>query len=212
MVPLPLCYGAIYCLSLLAGTLSLSPPPTMCESDGVPSSSVDAGEGRHASLRVMSGPPGWALGRSSYQCWTNQWSHGHSTFWFGFGFLRSDHARQIWLLVICLFLRVVRACCPNPASSAGTRGGPHSRFHACHFASCTRVDSILREGEDAVITLYPPRAASRFLVYAVGRACDSGHVSRRDCAGAILYSTEKAVEVTPEAMQCLGGNGYINGL
>ena len=34
---------------------------------------------------------------------------------------------------------------------------------------------------------------------------------RKDCAGAILYSTEKAVEVASEAMQCLGGNGYING-
>ena len=33
----------------------------------------------------------------------------------------------------------------------------------------------------------------------------------KDCAGAILYSTEKAVEVASEAMQCLGGNGYING-
>jgi len=33
----------------------------------------------------------------------------------------------------------------------------------------------------------------------------------KDCAGAILYSTEKAVEVALEAMQCLGGNGYING-
>jgi len=32
-----------------------------------------------------------------------------------------------------------------------------------------------------------------------------------DCAGANLYSTEKAVEVASEAMQCLGGNGYING-
>lgn len=33
----------------------------------------------------------------------------------------------------------------------------------------------------------------------------------QDCAGAILYSTEKAVEVALEGMQCLGGNGYING-
>ena len=52
--------------------------------------------------------------------------------------------------------------------------------------------------------------ASWSLVYIVGRACDSGHVSRRDCVGAILYSTEKAVEVALEAMQCLGGNRYIN--
>ena len=62
-----------------------------------------------------------------------------------------------------------------------------------------------------VADMYTKLTASRSLVYAVARACDSGHVSRRDCAGAILYSTEKAVEVTLEAMQCLGGNGYING-
>jgi len=34
---------------------------------------------------------------------------------------------------------------------------------------------------------------------------------QQDCAGAILYSTERAVEVALEGMQCLGGNGYING-
>ena len=62
-----------------------------------------------------------------------------------------------------------------------------------------------------IADMYTKLTASRSLVYAVGRACDSGHVSRRDCAGAILYSTEKAVEVALEAMQCLGGNGYING-
>lgn len=63
-----------------------------------------------------------------------------------------------------------------------------------------------------IADMYTRLAASRSLVYAVARACDNGHVSRRDCAGAILYSTEKAVEVALEAMQCLGGNGYINGL
>jgi len=61
-----------------------------------------------------------------------------------------------------------------------------------------------------IADMYTKLTASRSLVYAVGRACDSGHVSRRDCAGAILYSTEKAVEVALDAMQCLGGNGYIN--
>jgi isovaleryl-CoA dehydrogenase len=34
----------------------------------------------------------------------------------------------------------------------------------------------------------------------------------KDCAGAILYATDKAVEVALEGMQCLGGNGYINGM
>ena len=63
-----------------------------------------------------------------------------------------------------------------------------------------------------IADMYTKLTASRSLVYAVARACDNGHVSRRDCAGAILYATEKGVEVTLEAMQCLGGNGYINGL
>jgi len=59
--------------------------------------------------------------------------------------------------------------------------------------------------------MYTKLNASRSYVYAVAKACDRGAVSRTDCAGAILYSTEKAVEVALEAMQSLGGNGYING-
>jgi len=61
-----------------------------------------------------------------------------------------------------------------------------------------------------IADMYTSLNASRSYVYAVARACDRGKVSRRDCAGAILYSTEKAVEVALEGMQCLGGNGYIN--
>ncbi|KAH6918459.1 isovaleryl-CoA dehydrogenase [Coprinopsis sp. MPI-PUGE-AT-0042] len=61
-----------------------------------------------------------------------------------------------------------------------------------------------------IADMYTKLNASRAYVYAVAKACDRGQISRRDCAGAILYSTEKAVEVTMEAMQCLGGNGYIN--
>lgn len=58
--------------------------------------------------------------------------------------------------------------------------------------------------------MYTKLSASRAYVYAVARACDAGHISRRDCAGVILYSSDRAVEVTSEAMQSLGGNGYIN--
>ncbi|KIM72220.1 hypothetical protein PILCRDRAFT_82059 [Piloderma croceum F 1598] len=61
-----------------------------------------------------------------------------------------------------------------------------------------------------IADMYTKLNASRSYVYAVARACDRGQISRRDCAGAILYSTEKAVEVALEGMQCLGGNGYIN--
>ncbi|KAF5315778.1 hypothetical protein D9611_004802 [Ephemerocybe angulata] len=61
-----------------------------------------------------------------------------------------------------------------------------------------------------IADMYTKLSASRAYVYAVAKACDQGKISRKDCAGAILYSTEKSVEVTLEAMQCLGGNGYIN--
>jgi isovaleryl-CoA dehydrogenase len=60
--------------------------------------------------------------------------------------------------------------------------------------------------------MYTKLSASRSYAYAVARACDAGKISRKDCAGAILYTTEKAVEVASEAMQSLGGNGYINGM
>ncbi|KAK0196609.1 acyl-CoA dehydrogenase/oxidase [Armillaria mellea] len=61
-----------------------------------------------------------------------------------------------------------------------------------------------------IADMYTKLNASRSYVYAVAKACDAGRVSRSDCAGAILYSTEKAVEVALEGMQCLGGNGYVN--
>ena len=60
--------------------------------------------------------------------------------------------------------------------------------------------------------MYTKLSASRAYVYAVARACDAGNVSRQDCAGAILYSSDRAVEVAMEAQQSLGGNGYINGV
>ena len=52
--------------------------------------------------------------------------------------------------------------------------------------------------------------ACRAYVYAVGRACDRGRTARKDAAGAILYAAEKATWMAGEAIQCLGGNGYIN--
>ncbi|KAJ9475383.1 putative Acyl-coenzyme A oxidase (putative) [Pseudozyma hubeiensis] len=61
-----------------------------------------------------------------------------------------------------------------------------------------------------IADMYTKINAARSYVYAVGRACDAGKISRRDCAGVILYSSDRAVEVTSEAMQILGGNGYTN--
>lgn len=58
--------------------------------------------------------------------------------------------------------------------------------------------------------MYVTLNACRAYVYAVGRACDRGGVTRKDAAGAILYAAERATWMALEAIQCLGGMGYIN--
>ena len=58
--------------------------------------------------------------------------------------------------------------------------------------------------------MYVTMNAAKAYVYAVAKACDRGETSRKDAAGCILYAAEKATWVALEAIQCLGGNGYIN--
>jgi isovaleryl-CoA dehydrogenase len=58
--------------------------------------------------------------------------------------------------------------------------------------------------------MYTTLAACRAYVYAVGQACDRGETARKDAAGAILYAAERATWMAGEAIQCLGGMGYIN--
>ncbi len=59
--------------------------------------------------------------------------------------------------------------------------------------------------------MYSTMNACKAYVYAVGRACDRGERAlRKDAAGAVLYAAEKATWMAGEAIQCLGGNGYIN--
>ncbi len=58
--------------------------------------------------------------------------------------------------------------------------------------------------------MYTTMNACRAYVYAVARACDRGQATRKDAAGAILYAAEKATWMAGEAIQSLGGNGYIN--
>jgi len=58
--------------------------------------------------------------------------------------------------------------------------------------------------------MYVAATAAKAYVYAVARACDEGRVTREDAAGAILYASERASFMAHEAIQCLGGNGYIN--
>ncbi|WP_314923784.1 isovaleryl-CoA dehydrogenase [Aeromonas piscicola] len=58
--------------------------------------------------------------------------------------------------------------------------------------------------------MYTRLASSRALVYSVAAACDLGHTSRKDCAAAILFAAENATQMALDAIQLLGGNGYIN--
>ncbi len=58
--------------------------------------------------------------------------------------------------------------------------------------------------------MYTTTNACKSYVYAVARACDAGRTTRKDAAGAILYAAEKATQVALDAIQLLGGNGYIN--
>ncbi|MBV7412964.1 MULTISPECIES: isovaleryl-CoA dehydrogenase [unclassified Aeromonas] len=58
--------------------------------------------------------------------------------------------------------------------------------------------------------MYTRLASSRALVYSVASDCDLGHTSRKDCAAAILLAAENATQMALDAIQLLGGNGYIN--
>ncbi|WP_404384039.1 isovaleryl-CoA dehydrogenase [Caenispirillum salinarum] len=61
-----------------------------------------------------------------------------------------------------------------------------------------------------IADMYVTTNACKAYVYAVGQACDRDQTTRKDAAGAILYSAEKATQMALDAIQALGGNGYIN--
>ena len=61
-----------------------------------------------------------------------------------------------------------------------------------------------------VADMYTQMNAARSYVYTVAKACDRGETTRKDAAGAILYAAELATKMALEAIQILGGNGYIN--
>lgn len=58
--------------------------------------------------------------------------------------------------------------------------------------------------------MYTEISASRAYLYMVAKACDQGRVNRKDAAGVILYIAERATQMALQAIQILGGNGYIN--
>ncbi len=61
-----------------------------------------------------------------------------------------------------------------------------------------------------VADMYTQMNAARAYVYTVARSCDRGETTRKDAAGAILYSAELATKMALDSIQLLGGNGYIN--
>lgn len=61
-----------------------------------------------------------------------------------------------------------------------------------------------------IADMYVAYSTSKAYVYSVGQACDRGEVTRKDAAGAILYAAEQATQMALQAIQTLGGNGYIN--
>ncbi len=61
-----------------------------------------------------------------------------------------------------------------------------------------------------IADMYVAMNACRAYVYAVARACDAGRTTREDAAGAILFAAERATHMALDAVQLLGGNGYIN--
>ncbi|KAL1827636.1 hypothetical protein ACET3Z_006048 [Daucus carota] len=61
-----------------------------------------------------------------------------------------------------------------------------------------------------IADMYTALQSSRAYLYSVARDCDNGKIDTKDCAGVILIAAERATQVALQAIQCLGGNGYIN--
>ncbi len=98
-------------------------------------------------------------------------------------------------------------------------GGPLGIMAACMDAVLPYVHQREQFGQPIgtfqlmqgkVADMYSTWSACRAYVYAVAQACDRGNATRKDAAGCILYAAEKATWMALEAIQALGGNGYIN--
>jgi isovaleryl-CoA dehydrogenase len=98
-------------------------------------------------------------------------------------------------------------------------GGPLGIMAACMDVVLPYVHERRQFGEPIgefqlmqgkLADMYTSLNACRAYVYAVAAACDRGQTTRKDAAGAILYAAERATWMAGEAIQALGGNGYIN--
>ena len=98
-------------------------------------------------------------------------------------------------------------------------GGPLGIMQACMDAVLPYVHERKQFGQPIgtfqlmqgkLADMYTTMNACRAYVYAVAQAADRGEPTRKDAAGCILYAAEKATQIALEAIQTLGGNGYIN--
>ncbi len=98
-------------------------------------------------------------------------------------------------------------------------GGPVGIMQACMDVVIPYVHERQQFGQSIgefqlvqgkLADMYTTLNACKAYVYAVAKACDRGQTTRKDAAGAILYSAEKATQMALDAIQLLGGNGYIN--
>lgn len=98
-------------------------------------------------------------------------------------------------------------------------GGPLGIMRACLDAVIPYVHERQQFGapigtfqlmQGKIADMYATWGACRAYVYAVAQACDRGETTRKDAAACILYAAEKATWMAGEAIQCLGGNGYVN--
>ncbi|RMM68489.1 Isovaleryl-CoA dehydrogenase [Pseudomonas savastanoi pv. glycinea] len=98
-------------------------------------------------------------------------------------------------------------------------GGPTGIMQACMDVVVPYIHDRKQFGQSIgefqliqgkVADMYTQLNASRAYLYAVAQACDRGETTRKDAAGVILYSAERATQMALDAIQILGGNGYIN--
>ncbi|MBA1247530.1 isovaleryl-CoA dehydrogenase [Pseudomonas luteola] len=98
-------------------------------------------------------------------------------------------------------------------------GGPVGIMQACMDVIVPYIHDRKQFGQSIgefqliqgkVADMYTQLNASRAYLYAVTQACDRGETTRKDAAGVILYTAERATQMALDAIQILGGNGYIN--
>ncbi|TPI40835.1 isovaleryl-CoA dehydrogenase [Mesorhizobium sp. B2-9-1] len=98
-------------------------------------------------------------------------------------------------------------------------GGPIGLMAACLDVAVPYVQERKQFGQPIgtfqlvqgkLADMYSTMNAARAYVYAVAAACDRGETSRKDAAGCVLFAAEKATQMALDAIQLLGGNGYIN--